>query len=530
MYNLQKLTSLRILVASNEQIGTGRDEGLEVIPYTPYIANKWFNQETFLPPPGQTEVAPEFLTTLRPYQIDDIKTLISRKSSANLSEPRTGKTPTAIRLFKAKGLNKILIVTPASALFQWKHEFLRWFNAPAEVLTPSLTPTKKSDLISRWGTEFPALIISYDSLKLVERNGKQTGLLSNIIKCKDIDGVIVDEAHRIRNRRSLQAKAIFALSKIPNKHVLTGTPAHGKLEDLYSILHFLYPSVFTGYWRFINYYFKTMEMTNRAQATTYIEVLGLKNDRELPEFINRIAVQHKRKDVMQWLPDKDYQEVKLPLTKEQTKYLKDLESDFETEHIIVDSVLTQLIRSRQVCNAPELLELKGISPKIEWLKDYFSENPDVPTIVFTNFTQFIHLIVKHTGVPHVIIGATSSIEREKIRTNFQTGVINQLIINTQAGKEALTIDRAQVAIFLDIYPPYGDIDQAENRFTATTPELKDKPHTIIQVMMENSYDEKLFELVRARASETDIINSYKKHIERRKNEQSEKPTKHTKGL
>ena len=81
----------------------------------------------------------------------------------------------------------------------------------------------------------------------------------------------------------------------------------------------------------------------------------------------------------------------------------------------------------------------------------------------------------------------------------------------------MTLDRAQVAIFLDIYPPYGDIDQAENRFTATTELLKDKPHTIIQLMIEGTYDEELFELVRARASETEIINSYKQHLERRKN-------------
>lgn len=518
-YDLQKLTSLRILLASKEQIGTGRDEGLEVIPYTPYIANKLIEQHTPLQPPAESFVDSSYLTDLRPYQINDIKLLINRKSSANFSEPRTGKTPTAVRLFKAKQLNKILIVAPAVALFQWKHEFIKWFNAPAEVLSPSLTTNKKLDILSKWGTEIKAIIISYDSLKLVERNGKQTGLLSNIIKHKDIDGIIVDEAHRIRNRRSLQAKAIFALSKIPNKHVLTGTPAHGKLEDLYSVLHFLYPTVFTGYWRFIYYYFDTAERTNRSTQNEYIEIIGLKNEIELPQFIDRIAVQHKRKDVMTWLPDKDYQEVKLPLTPLQTKYLKELEEDFETEHIIVENVLTQLIRARQIANAPELLDLKGHSPKLEWLKNYIEDNPDTPTIIFTNFTKFIDLIVQNTGITNTIVGATASHRREELRNAFQDGKINTLIINTQAGKEALTLDRAQVAIFLDIYPPYGDIDQAENRFTATTQALKDKPHTIIQVMMENSYDEQLFSLVRARASETDIINSYKKHIERRKNDQ-----------
>jgi len=511
MYELKKVSNLRILLKSKTQIGVGRFEGLEVIPYTPYAAAKYIPHLPITPPPEPATSLPAEITEgLRDYQITDIQQLVLRNASANFSEPRTGKTPTAIRLFKAKNLKKIIIVTPAVALYQWKNEFIKWYKESAEVISPFVSADRRDRLLKSWGTEFTALIISYDSLKLVERNGKTTGMLNKIKEHKNIDGIIVDEAHRIRNHNSKQARALFMLSYIPNRHILTGTPAHGKLPDLYSLLHFLYPTIFTGYWRFIYYYFNVHKEFYGGNSFEVADTL--KNQEELPQFISRISVQHKRKEVMQWLPDKDLMTVKLDLNKEQKKYIKELEEEFETGNIIVANVLTQLIRIRQIANDPKLLGLTGNSPKTEWLKQYLEEYPDKPIIVFSNFTQYLKVLSEELDIPYLIIGETSAERREMLKQKFQNREINQLFINTQAGKEALTVDRAEVAIFLDMYPPYGDIDQAENRFTATTPALKEKPHLLIHVMMDKCYDKELFELVKRRASETEIINNYKKYL------------------
>lgn len=507
-----KISPLKILLNSKYQIGVGRHNGLEIIPYTKYAKNKYAPNTKFLYPPPKQTVDNVYLKNLRPYQKDVINTLISRKSSANFSEPRTGKTPTAVRLFKAKGLNKILIVAPASSLYQWKDEFQRWFNGRAEVITGALTAKKKKEILESWGDQVTSIIVSYDSLKLVRRNGKLSGLLPEIQQHK-IEGIIVDEIHKIRNHKTAQAKAIFSLKNIPEKHVLTGTPAHGRLHDLYPILHFLYPDIFTGYWRFIDYYFNQHTEFNAAQKYTVID--GLKNNQELPQFLERISVMYKRKEIMQWLPDKTIIQVKLPLTRAQEKYIRELESDFETEGIMVENILTQLIRVRQIANSPELIGLKPQSPKIDWLRDYINDYPEKSIIIFSSFTQFIELISEKLNIPHKIIGATPLKKRNEIREKFQNGEIKHLLLNTQAGKEALTLDTAEVTIFIDIYPPYGDVEQAENRFTATTKAKKDKEHTIIHVMMEGCYDSTLFELVRARKDETQIINNYKEHLQRR---------------
>ena len=508
------ISPLKISLRSDYQIGVGRHKGYEIIPYTPYSVNKYFpNSKISLNPPPKGNVDNIYLQDLRPYQKDIVKTLINRKSSANFSEPRTGKTPVALRLFKAKGLNKILIVAPASSLYQWKGEFHRWFNKRAEVITGALTAKARMMILNQWGIEVTAIIVSYDSLKLVKRNGEMTGLLPSIKK-HQIDGIIVDEAHKIRNHRTAQAKALFALKDIPNKHVLTGTPAHGRLHDMYSILHFLYPDIFTGYWRFIDYYFN--KHTQFTHAREFVVIDGLKNDLELPQFLDRISVMYKRKDIMQWLPEKTIEKILLPLTRKQKKYITELEQEYETEHIMVENILTQLIRIRQIANSPELLELDKNSPKIEWLKQYIEDYPEKSIIIFSSFTSFLTLISEKLKIPHLIIGATPLKKRNELREQFQAGKIKHLLINTQAGKEALTLDTAEVTVFLDIYPPYGDIEQAENRFTATTQAKKDKEHTIIHVMMDECYDKTLFELIEQRASETQIINDYKAHLENRK--------------
>lgn len=507
--NISQVSNLKILLKSNFKIGTAREAGCEVIPYTPYIA-KLFSLPK-LAPPGPIKIDEIYKKELRPYQIADIELLASRKCSANLSEPRTGKTPTALRLFKAKGVSTYIIVAPASSLYQWKSEVHRWTDDKAFVIAPNITLAQRLAALKDFGKSFNVLIISYDSLKLIHRGDKITGLLNQVLKLK-LEGIIVDEAHRIRNHRSQQAKAIFALSKIEHKHVLTGTPAHGTLPDLYSILHFLYPKVFSGYWGFVNYYFNTYEM--RLGTHNVRQISSLKNPHELPQLLERISVQHKRKDVMSWLPDKTIINVKLPVTEDQKRYIDELTRKFETDHVIVENVLTQLIRIRQVCADPRLLELKtkGLPPKLEWLKQYILDNPEKPIIIFSNLTSFLEICAEELKIPNMITGKVSSINKEKVKLAFQSGSINQLLINTQAGKEALTLDRAEVAIFLDTYPPYGDVDQAENRFTTTKQENAEKEHTIIRVMMEGTYDEELYKLVDQRATQTEIVNNFKKFL------------------
>ena len=119
---------------------------------------------------------------------------------------------------------------------------------------------------------------------------------------------------------------------------------------------------------------------------------------------------------------------------------------------------------------------------------------------------------KELNCDNFIIGETSKARREELKNDFQSGKINLLLINIKAGKEGITLDTADVAIFTDKYPPIGDIQQAEDRFVATTKDKLNTGHTIIDLVMADSYEVNILQMLENNASEVDIINNYINYI------------------
>lgn len=445
---------------------------------------------------------------LRPYQREDVEFLKAHQTAGCFNEQRTGKTPTIATVCKEKAFDLVLIVCPASALYPWQSEYKKWTGIPATVVTG--TPAQKQTIVDNWTTG--ALVISYGSLK-----AKSTDLLEYIL-LKKPDACIIDEAHRIKDRTTANAKAVFELAKyIPNRYALTGTPAPNKPEEIWSLLHFINPKLYKSYWNFISEYFITHTQSN-SQGRMFKQIDYLKPSRvaDLQNILNSCATQRKRKDVMPWLPEKEYQKILLPATKEQQKYLTELQNYFETENIVTQGILDRLIRYRQICLHPALLNLKGKSPKLDWIKDYLTDYPERPTIVFSKFTSFIHILdedLNKSNIKHaIIVGATSAEDRYKAVNDFQAGKNNFLILNIDAGKENLTLDRAEACIFTDKFPPVGDLEQAEARFVATTKDRADKLHIIYELIIQGTYDEQLYELIEKRAAAVDAINNFKSYM------------------
>ena len=435
---------------------------------------------------------------LRPYQQEDVSKLLTKPAMGVFNEQRTGKTPTSIMTMEQRGVNKLLVICPASLVYKWADEYTQWTNKPAHVIS-SATKFRKENF--NWETG--ALIINYENLR---DNGTRLGLAKDIMKLKP-EGVILDEAHRIKERGTANAKAVGICKNIPYKLALTGTPAPNKQWDVWSILHFLYPQMFSSYWRFVENYFLMQKVFVGRSCIDEPVALKPHMAAELQQVLASVSIMRKRKDVMPWLPKQEAPTIiQLPCTPTQTKYIKELQNYFRTEHINTQSVLEQLIRIRQICAAPSILGLKGNSPKIDWLQQYIKDYPDKSILMFSNSTKFIRL-VECVVKCDVITGGTSKITRQNIIDDFQMGLNRVLIIQTQAGKEGLTLDNADVTIFLDTYPPAADYLQAKDRMIATTPE-RVKPQEIIHLMMKDTYDARLYALVNQGVSETAIINDY----------------------
>lgn len=449
---------------------------------------------------------------LRNYQAIDAMFLSQTASSGCFNEQRTGKTPTALAVIKLRKVKKVLILCPSSAIYVWTDAYATWLKEPCIALVG--TPQKRKELLKQWTH---GLVVSYDTFKKTKSN---KGMIEDILKQKP-EMVITDEAHRFKTPKSAVAQAVFKTINTPYRLALTGTPAPGKAHEIYSILHWLFPKHFPSFWKFIDEYFNKETKYGKG-SRAYVEIQGFKKGKQtqLQNFLLHYCTQRKRIEVMPWLSPKDYVDIKLPCTPAQTKYLEHLHNFFEIEHVVTHGVLDRLIRYRQICLDPKLLDLKGSSPKTDWVLSYLTDYPEKSVIIFSKFTAYINnleKILQEKEIPvRTIVGATPLQQRKENVALFQAGKIPVLLLNIDAGKEALTLDKADAAIFTDKYPPIGAIEQAEDRIVATTEGRSHKETTIYNLIMKDTYDENVYELLKQRKSETDLINDFKQYIHKEK--------------
>ena len=429
------------------------------------------------------------------------------------NQQRTGKTPTSIAVMEQRAVERLLIVCPASMMYKWKEEYEAWTGKQAHVITSA-----KAYLDALILPSAPAMIVNYENLR---DNGKRKGVCDVLLKKYKPQGLIVDEAHRCKSRTTANTRAIAKCSnKIEYRLYLTGTPAPNKPWDIWTLLHFIDKGNFNSYWKFIEDYF--------TQQDVYVSGHVLHNpvnfrpamEEMLQDRLNTIACMRKRVDVMPWLPKEETPtKIKLPCTPFQSRYIRELESMFETDHVITQNVLEQLVRIRQVCSAPEILGLRGSSPKIDWLKQYVADYPDKHILVFSNSRKLIEILSRKLDLVNInhlyICGGHSAKSRQDIVDAFQLKKVCLLLGQTQAIKEGLTLDMADVTIFLDTFPPAADYLQAKDRMIATKPENV-KPQEIIQLMMKDTYDEHLYDVVEQNVSNVDVINDFIKYINKRK--------------
>ncbi len=133
--------------------------------------------------------------------------------------------------------NRILIICPASLLYQWQNEMKSKFNEDFLILDRKellFIQTKSRKNVNPWKVH-DRVICSLDFIK----NG---AFFEDLEKTK-WDAVIVDEAHRLRRDGSRSTQA-YRLGEIIAERsdtllLLTATPFRGKLEELFFLIRLL---------------------------------------------------------------------------------------------------------------------------------------------------------------------------------------------------------------------------------------------------------------------------------------------------
>ncbi|KAI7864689.1 SNF2 family N-terminal domain-containing protein [Spinellus fusiger] len=183
--------------------------------------------------------------TLRDYQIQGLNWMINLfENGINgilADEMGLGKTLQTISfLGYLKHMRSIpgphLVVVPKSTLHNWKNEFSHWvpdFNA----FVFHGDKETRSDLIkSRLAPlTFEVCITSYE-MCLAEKSQLRKIAWQYIV---------IDEAHRIKNENSMLSQIIREFHS-RNRMLITGTPLQNNLHELWALLNFLLPDVFSS--------------------------------------------------------------------------------------------------------------------------------------------------------------------------------------------------------------------------------------------------------------------------------------------
>ena len=229
------------------------------------------------------------------YQEETAKKVLKvfRGRALLADEVGLGKTIEALMVLKEymqRGMVKnALILTPTPLVSQWKEEL----RAKFDLDFPSTDdPGYRTGGRSFWKQPF---ILASINLAKSKKN-------SPVVTEREYDMVIVDEAHHLKNRNTLNWKLINALKK-RFLLLLTATPVENNLMELYNLVTLLKPGQLKTASEFRNEFMTRGDPTDPRNRSRLRELLGqvmIRNTRALakigipPRFAQTIKVEPDR--------------------------------------------------------------------------------------------------------------------------------------------------------------------------------------------------------------------------------------------
>ncbi|CAM8918804.1 unnamed protein product [Rhodiola kirilowii] len=317
---------------------------------------------------GQSELVPLLSGgNLKPYQLKGVKWLISLwQNGLNgilADQMGLGKTIQTIGFLahlKGKGLDgPYLIIAPLSTLSNWVNEIQRF--------TPSINAIvyhggkKERDELRRKhmpktvGPKFPLIITSYE----VAMNDARKCLRHYKWKY-----LVVDEGHRLKNSK---CKLLRELKYLPveNKLLLTGTPLQNNLSELWSLLNFILPDIFSSHDEFESWFDLSGKCNNEAMREEMEENRRTQVVAKLHAILRPFLLRRMKSDVEHMLPRKKEIILYANMTDHQRSFQdhlvnRTLESHLQEKNQSMAGMKGKLnnlvVQLRKNCNHPDLLE------------------------------------------------------------------------------------------------------------------------------------------------------------------------------
>lgn len=444
---------------------------------------------------------------LRDYQnigVDwTINSLELNKFAFLFWDMRTGKTITSTTI--AKQYNKTIILCLSGQEDNWIST-LKDINYSGKVLYPKLFKDRKEMYKEFNAINRGIMIVSMNSLSL------DISYNDNLISYYDL--IIIDEIHKIKNpKTSIYQNTKKVVRYATYKLGLTGTPVSKHEIEVIPMFSLFNTKLNKTY--LTQYFF---DCNNYSFNTQWNKTYSLKDENKWLEFLNTYSYQVKKEEVLTWVVEPNVETVYLDMDETQTRAYNLCWENFQIDRNIINQkeelgeIIAQMIRLRQLTIHPILLNNNGRSVKEEWILNYIVSNPEEKIIIFTTFSSYIPILKDTLELFYnkkvlTITGRTKN--KTKISQQFNNGDIDIIIANIQAGSKGLSLDSADTLIFLDKDWRPDENKQASERLTATDID-RVKPQKIYNLIVKNSIDEHINEVLEHKKENTELINNYKK--------------------
>ncbi|KAK4523390.1 hypothetical protein GAYE_PCTG52G1285 [Galdieria yellowstonensis] len=424
--------------------------------------------------------------TLKPYQLEGLQWLVSLFNN-NLNgiladEMGLGKTIQTIAclcyLMEKKNINgPFLIVVPLSTMSNWIREFDQWAPHIVKVIYRGDPTTRRQiqqhEMVA--GT-FNVLLTTYEYVI------RDKSALSRV-KWRYI---IIDEGHRMKNAHCKLAMTLGVKYHSRNRLLLTGTPLQNNLHELWALLNFLLPNIFSSSDNFEAWFNAPFQSSALGETAELDEEETMLIINRLHQVLRPFLLRRMKSDVESQLPEKTEHVINCELSAWQKVLYRQISSKGGIairEGSAAATFNNLIMQMRKVCNHPFLfyydedidqlpreyvirasgkfLFLSKVLPKLK--------ASGHRVLIFTQMRKvldFLQSLLELLGIKFLRLdGTTKSDERVDLLEAFNDPESEYFafLLSTRAGGLGLNLQSADTVIIFDSdWNPMMDM-QAQDR-------------------------------------------------------------------